>query len=160
MVRCRRIANEPGNDEMYGGAGNDMMSGNEGHDELHGGTGNDTMNGNDGRDHLEGDDGVDGLYGGLGRDLLDGGAGNDMLFGGGGNDEIRATKGDIVDGDGVEMSDGDAGYHHGEGTDDTVSYMDTDAGVTVDLEVRQCARRARKRHQRGALHWLREGRPR
>jgi Ca2+-binding RTX toxin-like protein len=126
------IANEPGNDEMYGGAGNDMMSGNEGHDELHGGTGNDTMNGNDGRDHLEGDDGVDGLYGGLGRDLLDGGAGNDMLFGGGGNDEIRATKGDTVDGDGVEMSGG--ADTNDDGTDDTVSYMDTDAGVTVDLE--------------------------
>jgi Ca2+-binding RTX toxin-like protein len=128
---------EPGNDVIRGGAGDDTISGNEGHDRLYGEAGDDTINGNDGRDRLEGGDKDDVLYGGAGRDLLDGGAGNDTMHGGEGNDEIHATKGDVVDGDGLPSSDADPGADEttAEGDDDTVSYAGTDEGVTVALDV-------------------------
>lgn len=62
---------------LFGGAGNDRVTGNAGTDELYGG---------DGDDQLFGLAGDDQLYGGAGNDLLDGGKGVDTMVGGGGND--------------------------------------------------------------------------
>jgi VCBS repeat-containing protein len=57
--------------EVYGGGGNDQITGGSGDDNLWGGVGNDTLVGNDGNDLLVGD---------LGADSLSGGAGNDRLY--------------------------------------------------------------------------------
>jgi Ca2+-binding RTX toxin-like protein len=62
---------------IYGGAGNDTLSGLDG---------NDTLYGNDGNDKLSGGNGSDTLYGGSGNDSLDGGAGADVMYGGTGDD--------------------------------------------------------------------------
>lgn len=98
---------------LYGGAGNDIITGNSGDDILEGGTGNDTLKG------LAGDDILDG---GEGNDILDGGAGNDMLYGGDGNDNLKGGAGnDYLDGgDGNDILDGGAGNDiliGGRGTD-------------------------------------------
>eukprot|EP00913_Durusdinium_trenchii_P008806 g8272.t1 len=58
---------------VFGGDGDDHISGGRGADFLHGG---------DGRDHLSGGNGNDILIGGDGRDKLKGGRGNDLLIGG------------------------------------------------------------------------------
>ncbi|MFZ4524873.1 MAG: beta strand repeat-containing protein [Chlorobium sp.] len=81
--------------QIRGGAGNNMVYGDDtdqiivlgaGYDTLHGGAGNDYIGslgdddklyGDAGRDTLSGGDGNDSLYGGAGNDLLDGGAGDD-----------------------------------------------------------------------------------
>ena len=62
---------------LFGGAGNDKVTGNVGDDELYGG---------DGDDQLFGLAGDDQLYGGAGDDLLDGGKGVDIMVGGDGDD--------------------------------------------------------------------------
>ncbi|MGL4964405.1 MAG: calcium-binding protein [Inquilinus sp.] len=72
-------------------------------DELHGLGGNDTLSGLGNNDWLYGDAGNDTLLGGDGSDLLVGGAGADVL-------------------------DGGAGF-----ADDTASYADSTAAVTLDL---------------------------
>ena len=57
--------------EVYGGGGNDQITGGTVDDNLWAGVGNDTLVGNDGADLLVGD---------LGADSLSGGAGNDRLY--------------------------------------------------------------------------------
>lgn len=90
-----------GND-LYGGAGNDTVTGSSGDDELDGGTGNDTIKGGagddlvtggSGNDSLKGDAGDDYVAGDDGNDTLDGGAGNDLLFGGAGTDTFKGSAG-------------------------------------------------------------------
>ncbi len=55
-------------EHIYGGSGNDTLTGN---------TLNNTLNGGSGADVLDGGDGIDTLFGGAGNDTLVGGAGND-----------------------------------------------------------------------------------
>jgi Ca2+-binding RTX toxin-like protein len=98
-------------DHLVGSAGNDTLSGLEGRDSVVGGAGNDLLLGGLGNDTLEG---------GEGDDLLGGGAGADRLMGGDGNDTLRG-------GAGADRIDGGAGTNR-------VSYIDSDAAVTVDLE--------------------------
>jgi Ca2+-binding RTX toxin-like protein len=62
-----------GIETVLGGAGNDLLRGDDGINQLHG---------NGGHDILVGYAGADGLFGGGGRDLLIGGAGADTLNGG------------------------------------------------------------------------------
>ncbi|MGW1422995.1 beta strand repeat-containing protein [Bradyrhizobium manausense] len=57
-----------GNDRITGGSGNDLLLGQAGDDVIKGGGGNDL------------------LFGGAGNDILDGGSGNNQLFGEAGND--------------------------------------------------------------------------
>jgi Ca2+-binding RTX toxin-like protein len=59
--------------ELYGGDGNDILTGGNGTDILDGGNGNDILDGADGRDIL---------IGGLGADILNGDDGDDILIGG------------------------------------------------------------------------------
>ncbi len=66
---------------LFGGAGNDVLSGGKGNDRLDGGTGNDEMYGNQGNDILLGGLGDDALIGSHGRDILIGGRGGDTLLG-------------------------------------------------------------------------------
>ena len=63
--------------QLFGGAGNDVLTGGSGADQLFGGAGNDTLLGKGGDDLL---------FGGAGNDVLTGGAGNDQVFGEAGND--------------------------------------------------------------------------
>ena len=97
---------------IFGGAGNDTLTGSSGGDNISGGTGNDTINGGGESDTLFGDDGNDTLLGGSGGDSLVGDAGSDTLIGGSGNDSL------------VGGSD-----------TDTVDYLNEDGtqGATVNL---------------------------
>lgn len=58
-----------------------------------GGAGNDLIKGQDGDDRLFGNDGNDTIFGGDGNDTLLGGAGDDWLVGGLGADEFRFKPG-------------------------------------------------------------------
>jgi Ca2+-binding RTX toxin-like protein len=57
---------------LFGGAGNDVLTGGLGADQLFGGAGNDTLLGKGGNDLL---------FGGAGNDTLIGGDGDDQVFG-------------------------------------------------------------------------------
>jgi Ca2+-binding RTX toxin-like protein len=115
-----RITGNIGNDELYGGEGNDSLNGGTGNDDLYGSSGNDTLDGGADNDYLsggEGDDtlkggtGNDDLYGSSGNDTLDGGAGDDYLDGGAGDDTLKGGTGndDLYGSSGNDTLDGGAG---------------------------------------------------
>ncbi len=81
---------------LFGGAGNDTLSGGAGGDQLFGQDGNDT---------LLGKGGFDLLFGGEGNDTLTGGDDDDQMFGQGGNDRMIWNPGD--DSDLMEGGEGD-----------------------------------------------------
>ncbi len=87
---------------VFAGAGHDCVFGGSGNDEISGGAGCDSLFGNRGDDWLSGDDGNDILFGGLGMDRLYGGTGDDWLFGGLGDDLLDG-------GDGYDWLFGEAG---------------------------------------------------
>lgn len=139
-----------GGHSLYGGSGNDTISGGGGDDTIYGdkvksndvATGNDILYGNDGNDTIYGHDGTDTLYGGNDNDrlyggndadTLHGGAGLDLLYGDAGNDTLNGDAGDDIlyggdgddvlnGGDGVDMLYGDAGDDtlHGNAENDTL----------------------------------------
>lgn len=80
--------------ELFGGSGNDTLTGGAGYDRIYGGFGDDTLDGGDNPDVIFGGPGHDVLRGAGGNDLLDGGSGDDVLFGGGGNDKLTGGSGD------------------------------------------------------------------
>lgn len=67
-------------EKLYGGDGNDSVTGNATANEIHGGRGNDVLSGGGGGDTLYGDLGSDTLSGNAGNDVLDGGAGSDTAL--------------------------------------------------------------------------------
>ncbi len=78
---------------LYGGDGDDYITGADGTDRLFGGRGNDILFGGRGLSLLDGSfssGGDDFLYGGDGDDELDGAGGNDFLDGGAGADTLMA----------------------------------------------------------------------
>ncbi|WNF12856.1 bluetail domain-containing putative surface protein [Microcystis aeruginosa] len=66
-----------GNDTISGGAGDDKLFGEEGNDVLNGGSNNDVLYGGNGNDSLNGDTGDDVLYSDAGNDTINGGTGFD-----------------------------------------------------------------------------------
>ena len=98
------------NDIIVGDTANNRLEGRDGDDTLVGAGGNDRLLGGDGNDTIFGDDGIDTIFGQNGDDSLFGGAGNDFFFGSDGGDAI----------------DGGADF-------DTVSYLASSSGVTVNL---------------------------
>ena len=82
---------------LFGGAGNDTLTGGSAADQLFGQSDNDILNGKGGADLL---------FGGDGDDVLTGGTGSDQLFGDAGNDRIIWNPGDGSDvaegGDGID----------------------------------------------------------
>jgi Ca2+-binding RTX toxin-like protein len=80
---------------LFGGAGNDTLTGGAGFNVLYGGAGNDTLLGRGGADIL---------FGGAGNDALTGGGGDDLAFGEGGDDVLVWNPGD-----GSDLNDGGAG---------------------------------------------------
>jgi Ca2+-binding RTX toxin-like protein len=113
--------------QVFGQAGNDTIALNEANGalpaaNLFGGDGNDTITGGSGADQLfgqNGDDillgkgGNDFLFGGAGNDTLTGGAGNDQVFGQAGNDRMIWNPGDGTDlfegGDGIDTAEVNGG---------------------------------------------------
>src|SRR5262249_42876458 len=81
--------------QLFGSAGNDVLTGGAGADRLFGGAGNDPLFGKGGNDLL---------FGGAGNDVLTGGDGDDQVFGEGGNDRMIWNPGD--DSDLLEGGDG------------------------------------------------------
>ena len=79
------IIGHKGNDLLYGEAGDDEISGSEGDDLVFGGADNDFIQGDDvghrGNDYLDGGDGDDVVLGADGDDIVVGGAGHDILYG-------------------------------------------------------------------------------
>ncbi len=73
---------------LFGGAGNDVLTGGSGADQLFGQAGNDTLLGKGGGDLL---------FGGSENDTLTGGDGDDQAFGQGGNDRMVWNPGEDTD---------------------------------------------------------------
>ncbi|MCH8863209.1 MAG: M10 family metallopeptidase C-terminal domain-containing protein, partial [Proteobacteria bacterium] len=82
------IEGRDGRDQLFGGLGNDTLLGGAGADTLEGGAGADTLDGGDGDDSLFGDEGNDILSGGAGNDLLSDFQGSNIFDGGSGNDRV------------------------------------------------------------------------
>ncbi len=81
---------------LFGGAGNDTLTGGSGSDQLFGEAGNDTLLGKGGSDLL---------FGGDGNDVLVGGTGDDQVFGQAGNDRIVWNPGE-----GTDLNEGGDGF--------------------------------------------------
>jgi Ca2+-binding RTX toxin-like protein len=90
--------------QIFGGEGNDVVTGGSGADLLFGQGGNDTLNGRGGTDFL---------FGGAGNDVLTGGDGDDQAFGESGNDRFIWNPGDDTDlfegGDGTDTAEVNGG---------------------------------------------------
>ena len=125
---------------VYGGSGNDTITGGSDDDIIYADGDNDTVHGRDGNDSVHGDAGVDTVNGNAGNDwvtgdedadTISGAAGNDQVFGGDGVDSIEAGSGDdVVDGGTGNEGTLDGGTHV---FGDTVRYLDRDAGVTANI---------------------------
>ena len=129
ILNDAEIYGGPGNDVLYGAAGNDKLDGHEGRDVLYGRDGNDELVGGPGIDYLYGQSGDDVLTGGdaanfyyrqlvnptpMGGDdgdFLYGDGGNDRLNGGDGNDYLYGHAGDdiLTGGPGNDVLSGDLG---------------------------------------------------
>ena len=110
-----------GNDTITGGSGSDVINGGRGHDSILGGEGNDSIVGLPGNDTLLGGDGDDTLDGGSGHDSIEGGSDDDSLLGARGLDTLNGGDGDDVllggssndqlfGGDGNDRLFGDSGH--------------------------------------------------
>ena len=90
--------------QLFGGDGNDVLTGGSSADQLFGQSGNDTLLGKGGDDQL---------FGGDGNDVLTGGAGNDQVFGEAGDDRMIWNPGDGSDllegGDGTDTAEVNGG---------------------------------------------------
>src|SRR6185436_4621894 len=113
--------------QVFGQAGNDTITlneangalpaanlfGGDGNDTITGGSGNDMLFGQAGNDILLGKGGNDFLFGGDGNDNLTGGSGDDQMFGQGGNDRMIWNPGDGTDlmegGDGTDTAEVNGG---------------------------------------------------
>ena len=73
------FSNQPNENRVFTGSGNDIINGGVGIDTAFGGEGNDTLYGNQGNDTLNGEGGNDTLVGGLGNDTMIGGSGVDFV---------------------------------------------------------------------------------
>ncbi|MER7485540.1 calcium-binding protein [Streptomyces sp. NPDC126497] len=82
------LMGDSGNQQMWGGRGDDMVEGYGGDDIVHAGPGDDHAMGGDGRDIVLGGPGDDTLDGEGGDDLVCGGTGKDTLEGGPGRDIV------------------------------------------------------------------------
>src|SRR6476620_4796354 len=113
--------------QVFGQAGNDTITlneangalpaanlfGGDGNDTITGGSGNDMLFGQGGNDILLGKGGNDSLFGGDGNDTLTGGAGDDQVFGQAGNDRMIWNPGEGSDllegGDGTDTAEVNGG---------------------------------------------------
>ncbi|MGH4023919.1 MAG: hypothetical protein ACRDRV_04965 [Pseudonocardiaceae bacterium] len=73
------ITGTPGNDNLAGTPGSDVICGLSGNDNISGGSGTDVIYGGAGNDNLSGGDGTDLLFPGSGGDTSSGGNGDDVI---------------------------------------------------------------------------------
>jgi Ca2+-binding RTX toxin-like protein len=93
------IYGTPGNDDLDGTEGRDVVVLLAGDDRIDASAGNDLICGDEGIDTMNGDAGEDEMFGGDGNDIMSGGAGNDDMNGGAGNDDMNGDAGnDIMNG--------------------------------------------------------------
>ncbi|MDA8707977.1 hypothetical protein N9M10_01245 [Hellea sp.] len=78
-VTARTIIGNNSQNTLFGGLGDDIITGGTNSESLHGGDGDDVLEGGAGSDSLFGGNGDDILFGGSGNDTNDGGAGIDLL---------------------------------------------------------------------------------
>jgi Ca2+-binding RTX toxin-like protein len=84
---------------VYGGGGDDLISGTEGRDRLFGNGGSDELRGRQHADVMVGGGGADVIYGRGGPDVVRGGGGADILSGHHGRDTLLGNRGrDTADG--------------------------------------------------------------
>ncbi len=115
-------------DDLWAGAGDDLVRANSGNDHIRGENGNDSLYGGAGDDTLEGGNQNDVLIGDDGDDTLDGGAGDDLLDGG------RATRGDVLrggDGQDTLIAEGLSDTLDGGSGADTFIVKGIYKGVTI-----------------------------
>jgi hypothetical protein len=101
-------------------------------DSIFGGSGNDTLTGNANPNYLYGGLGNDSLIGGSGNDIICGGAGRDTMYGNDGNDNFFALDGEI------DVIDGGAGTD-GAQTDPAEGAPLPDGGAETPLPVEEPA---------------------
>jgi len=117
----------------------DRVEATDGDDYIQGGDLSETFAGRGGNDTLFGALGNDRLFGHAGDDSIDGGEGNDEIEAGGGRDTVVGGAGDDkINANDFEATDNGAGsiddtFDGGEGWDQ-INYLDSDAGVTINLE--------------------------
>jgi len=120
---------------VLGLGGNDVLTIDDGNGpmpptNLFGGEGNDTLTGSAADDVLDGGPGDDILFGRGGNDILQGGPGNDTLIGGQGSDQMIGGDGDDLiiwnPGDGSDLVEGQEG-------NDTLLFNGANINETVDL---------------------------
>ena len=117
---------------VLGGAGDDLLEGDDGDDWAHGVGGLDRIFGSTGNDHLIGGDDADEIFGQDGSDWLEGGDGDDLLEGHAGGDLIGGGRGaDVIDGG----ADEDQLYSHETGGAEPwhVSHVETVDDASADL---------------------------
>lgn len=91
---------------VFGGRGNDRITGRDTDTVIFGSAGRDTLIGLGGNDSLNGGDGTDVLDGGFGSDTLSGGAGNDVAdYSNRTGDLVISTDGNANDGEAGELDD-------------------------------------------------------
>ncbi len=124
------LRGDDGNDTINGGAGNDTLSGQNGNDVLSGGGGDDLLTGDD---PDEGETGNDTIYGGTGNDTLIGGNGNDVLNGEDGDDSLFGGAGaDTINGGaGGDILTGDDGDDILDGGADNDSLLGQNGNDTL-----------------------------
>ena len=152
------VTGDEGRNILFGYGGDDHLIGNGGDDVIRGGIGADTLEGGDGVDWVrylgsnsgvtvdlnadgsgfqsaangdaQGDvlSGFENVYGSEFGDTITGDAGDNYLLGFGGDDSINAGDGrdTVRGGEGADTLDGGAGT-------DLLQYIDSNAGVTIDL---------------------------
>ena len=124
----------PGDDDITGAGGGDVLRGGRGADRLTGGDGDDRLIGGRGNDVLFGGAGDDRLRGGWGRDSLRGQGGADRLFGGRGRnwlyclpsiDRLHRRPGDvmIIDADLSIPGDDQLGLAPADSTDELMQWL-------------------------------------
>ena len=113
--------------QLFGGNGNDMLTGGAGADQLFGGNGNDTLNGGDGNDIL---------FGGNGNDTVVGGKGADTAFLGNGNDTFIWNPGD-----GSDVVEGQAGF-------DTLVFNGANVNENINISANGSGSADARRRQR------------
>lgn len=116
-------------EDLYGGNGDDTLTGDDDANLLQGNSGDDTVRGGAGNDNLAGSAGLDALYGEEGNDRVSGGTENDLLYGdlsgslyGAGEDTIYGGDGaDVIwagsADDRIEAGNGDDTVHADGGND-------------------------------------------
>ncbi|MFA6789343.1 MAG: calcium-binding protein, partial [Arcobacteraceae bacterium] len=119
---------------VYGGAGNDDITGDGNSNILKGGDGSDILRGIAGLNSLYGEAGADTIYAGTGNDFIDGGADNDTIYANAGENIIYGGSGvdTIFSGSGDDTIYGGTADVIGA-EQDWVSFQTALASVTINL---------------------------